>query len=164
MHSGQRSPGPPGFLLLSAPSDQTSCLTVLTCRLSGVPEEAGWDAAQSQGQEENEWAETKETVSSINKRRALGHLGLLTQTRPHLLPGAAEATLQNCLQYTDPFRGRVAYSIWRPRVSPPAGPGRTESREGLETPVRQFPADRVRLDRGRAEGVAAGRRLGWGWG
>lgn len=29
-------------------------------------------------------------------------------------------------------------------VSPPAGPGRTESREGLETQVRQFPADRVR--------------------
>ena len=104
MHSGQRSPGPPGFLLLSAPSDQRSCLTVLTCRLSGVPKEAGWNAAQSQGQEENEWAEAKETVSSINKRRGLGHLSLLTQTRPHLLPGAAEATLQNCLTYTEPLQ------------------------------------------------------------
>lgn len=139
LHSGQCSPGPRDFLLLSAPSEHRRWLTVLTCQLSGVPEEAGWDAAPIQGQEENESVGPKKTVSSINTLRGPRHLSLLPQTQPHLLPGAAEAALQNCLQPAVSFRGRVSYSIWRPRVSQSAGPGRTESREGLETTIRQFP-------------------------
>ena len=50
------------------------------------------------------------------------------------------AALQNRLHRNDPFKGRFAYSIWRPRASPSAGPARTESREGPETPVQQLPA------------------------
>lgn len=50
------------------------------------------------------------------------------------------AALQNRLHRNDPFKGRFAYSIWRPRASPSASPARTESREGPETPVQQLPA------------------------
>lgn len=79
LHSGQCSPGPRDFLLLSAPSQHRRWLTVLTCQLSGVPEEAGWDAAPIQGQQENESVGPKKTVSSINTLRGPRHLSLLPQ-------------------------------------------------------------------------------------
>lgn len=91
---------PHRLLLLSPPADQSPWLT---CRVSGVRGEAGWDAAPSQGQEENQSPGPKETVLSNNKLLWPRHLSLLTETQPHLLPGAAEAALQNCLHHTDPL-------------------------------------------------------------
>lgn len=101
------------------------------------------------------------------------HLNLLTQTQPHLLPEAAEAALQNSLHHTDPLRGRVAHSIWRPRLTLVSRPGEREARRDYKPQIRQFPAqiefsnvcqfDRRRGCRGsiREEAGISGRGRAW---
>lgn len=49
--------------------------------------------------------QSRQEISSYGKR----NLSLLTLSQPHLLPGAAEAALQNCLYSTNPLGGRIRF-------------------------------------------------------
>lgn len=140
LHSGQHSPGPlepPLFCSCGRP--ETLATRASPAGSQGFPGRRSGTRRPVQGQEENESPGPKETVLLRNKLLWPRYGNLLTQTRPHLLPRAAEGALQTCLQHTDPLRRPVAYSIWRRRLAPPSGPGEREARRDEKLQVLQFP-------------------------
>lgn len=133
-------PGPPGSPPAFRPKRPETAANGAHLPAPGVPEEAGWDAAPSQGQEEEESPGLQETVSSRSP--------LLWQGPPQPSPATTTSPSRRSRQsrsaepphLPSPLRGPIAYSTWRPRQTSPAGPGEREARRDQKPQIREFPA------------------------